>query len=289
MKRRYRQRRLDDAVYESKQHGNWIYSYADMISLLTALFIVLYGMSKVNEGKFRQLAGSLSKSFSATAARASDKEIEMAAQLYNKQLNENDREKSYHALLKAIDDSMKDKKRAELEALKNHFQYNLDKGGLSKNVQLRVEDRGVVIGLMTDGMSFEIGKADVTDSCRKVLDNIAPTLRATKQPIRIEGNTCNIPIHSTQYASNWELSAARATSVGKFLILNENIDPERISIIGYGEFRPLVPNTTDQNRAKNRRVDIVIMNLEGKDTKFSIDGSGSSTPPVPPPPEDGHK
>ena len=113
MKKRYRQRRLDDATYDSKQHGNWIYSYADMISLLTALFIVLYGMSKVNEGKFRQLAGSLSKSFSSSAQAASDKEIEMAAQMYNRQLNENDREKSYNALLKAIEESKKDKKRAE--------------------------------------------------------------------------------------------------------------------------------------------------------------------------------
>jgi chemotaxis protein MotB len=274
MKRRYRQRRLDDATYESKQHGNWIYSYADMISLLTALFIVLYGMSKVNEGKFRQLAGSLSKSFSATSAHAaSDKEIEMAAQVYNQQLNEADREKSYLALLKTIEESMKDKKRAELEALKNHFEYNLDKGGLSKNVQLRIEERGVVIGLMTDGMSFKLGQADLTDSCRKVLSIIAPTLRATKQPIRIEGNTCNIPINSPQYASNWELSAARATSVGRFLILNENIDPERISIMGYGEFRPLVPNTNEQNRIKNRRVDIVIMNAVGDKTKFTLDGS----------------
>jgi chemotaxis protein MotB len=134
-----------------------------------------------------------------------------------------------------------------------------DEGGL---VAVHQEARGVVISLPEAG-AFPTGQADLSQSARRVIRELAAVLASEAGEIRVEGHTDDVPIATSRFASNWELSAARATEVIRFLIAQGDIAPARLSAAGYGEFRPLAPNTSIDARARNRRVDIVILrNLE---------------------------
>ncbi len=106
---------------------------------------------------------------------------------------------------------------------------------------------------------FDVGKADVKERTKQILSNIASTLKASKYPILIEGHTDNIPITGGKFRSNWQLSAARAFAVLNYFIEAENILPERLSALGYGEYQPVAPNETEEDRAKNRRIEIILV------------------------------
>lgn len=130
-----------------------------------------------------------------------------------------------------------------------------DEGGL---VAVRQEARGVVVSLPAAG-AFPTGQADLSQSARRVIRALAAVLAPEAGEIRVEGHTDDVPIATSRFASNWELSAARATEVIRFLIAQGNVAPARLSAAGYGEFRPLTPNSSIDARARNRRVDIVIL------------------------------
>ncbi|MCX7910505.1 MAG: OmpA family protein, partial [Endomicrobia bacterium] len=105
---------------------------------------------------------------------------------------------------------------------------------------------------------FDIGKAELKDTALSVLSEVAESLKPVSNEIVVEGHTDNLPIYGGRYRSNWELSAARAFSVRDYLI-KQGIDERRISCVGYGEYRPVAPNDTEENRAKNRRIEIKII------------------------------
>ena len=111
---------------------------------------------------------------------------------------------------------------------------------------------------------FDSGDATVKRESLPLLAMVAKSLANYSNPIRIEGNTDNVPINSGRYHSNWELSTARATNIVHYLIENYNFRPGKISAVGYGEFRPLADNGTEAGRTKNRRVDIVLMAKESE-------------------------
>jgi len=126
------------------------------------------------------------------------------------------------------------------------------------SITIKRDTRGVIISV-ADKYFFESGSADLKEDSKRVLDKIAVALLKYPNMIRIEGHTDNVPIHNEKFPSNWELSAARAINVAKYFINNHNIQPERISTVGYSEYRPIASNNTPEGRAKNRRVDIVIL------------------------------
>ena len=101
---------------------------------------------------------------------------------------------------------------------------------------------------------FEVGKADITEQGKKLLDLMAPILEPLPNDVVIEGHTDNVPIHNSQFDTNWELSTARATSVVKYMVRTRGLSPKKLAAVGYGEYKPIGPNDTPQNRAKNRRV-----------------------------------
>ena len=125
-------------------------------------------------------------------------------------------------------------------------------------VAVRQDTRGVVVSLPEAG-AFSIGQADLSDAARRVISDLATVLAAEHGDIRVEGHTDDVPIATSRFASNWDLSAARATEVIRFLIAHGAIAPSRLSAAGYGEFRPLVLNDSRESRARNRRVDIVVI------------------------------
>lgn len=269
-------RRLPEEEDDEPAQGNWLTSYSDMISLLFCLFVVLYGMSKVNEESFRQLSEALSKSLS-TGGMATKVPHKMMATDNVQEGGTHDKHMKLDA--PSEEDIVRMKRLEQLQELKKDLEGKLEKSGLRNSVSIDIQERGMVISLMTDKLLFELGKADLKDRCARILQVIAPTLLSYEHPIRIEGNTCDLPIHTAEFDSNWDLSTKRATSVAKYLIFRYKIRPERVSIIGYGEYRPRFPNTTESNRQKNRRVDIVILDYNPNDPFGSSKSSSDSLPP----------
>ncbi|MGC9070497.1 MAG: OmpA/MotB family protein [Elusimicrobiales bacterium] len=141
----------------------------------------------------------------------------------------------------------------------------MEKGEMAGKVEINREGLRITLEEQGNLPFFESGKADITDEMIEVIDKIFPSLKKLSQDyeIIVEGHTDNVPINTAQFASNWELSTARATTVVKYLIA-KGINPSKISAIGYGEFRPVVPNDTPQNRQKNRRVVFFVKTLTGK-------------------------
>lgn len=131
-------------------------------------------------------------------------------------------------------------------------------------VEVKVTKEGTYINLEEqEGKAyFESGRADLTESGIRVLEQVAPIIMALPNNIVIEGHTDNRPMSSAQFASNWELSTSRATNVVKYLVTERSFPPQRLSAVGYGEYRPIAPNDTEENMMRNRRVAIFIKNAE---------------------------
>lgn len=143
-------------------------------------------------------------------------------------------------------------------ALAATIQQALARVDPSGDVVVQVDTRGVVVSLPEAG-AFAVGLADLSQAARRIIRGLASVLEQETGDIRIEGHTDNVPITTSRFASNWELSAARATEVIRFLLAQTTLAPHRLSAAGYGEFRPVVDNDSEETRAKNRRVDIVVM------------------------------
>ncbi len=217
----------------------WLLTYADMITLLTAFFIMMYSMSVLNLQKFKQVAMSVRSGFGGDTGGAGlvDKGGVVYAQ-------DKDNVPSPGPTLKAI---------------MRYLNKYILRHNLKDVVQCRLTDRGLVISLTSDGLLFEKGRAAICPQARAVLHDMAVLLNRVQNEILVEGHTCDLPISTAEFPSNWELSTARATAVVRYLIANEGISARRIGAAGYADSRPFSPNTSEANRRLNRRVDVVIM------------------------------
>lgn len=209
-----------------------------MITLLVALFVMLYSMSAVNQEKFGAVAQSVRREFRALSEHDGGRIIGTG---------------------NLVD---------SLEQETSRLQQFLQEKNLQKQVTIRHEERGLVISLLSDGALFDLGSADLKPSARQVLDHIAGVLRAVSNPVLIEGHTDNLPIRTAQFPSNWELSAARAARVLRYLVQAGSIPQHRLIAVGYADTRPLVPNNTPANRAQNRRVDIAVLRTSQNALRF---------------------
>jgi len=212
----------------------WLLTYADMITLLLALFIILFAISTISSVKFNRFAKEVNAGFTG-------------------------REWVNHPPLAGQQSDLKGGSSPSLQQIERQLATFLKERHLESEVRLRVERRGLVVSLLTDKALYRSGSAEVLPRVREILNEVAVYLRETKNDISVEGNTDNVPIHTAAYPTNWELSTARATNVVRYLVEADHIDPTRISAAGYGRYRPLVPNDTPQHRQLNRRVDIVIL------------------------------
>lgn len=139
----------------------------------------------------------------------------------------------------------------------------LDEFAAHPGINVRYSKEGVHISF-ADGLFFNFGKADINRSGLAFLEKMAESIYKFPYAVRVEGHTDNVPIHTNRFPSNWELSIARAVSVVKYFVDVGNINPQRLSAVGYGESRPLVPNSSAANLAKNRRVEIVLATEDEK-------------------------
>lgn len=215
----------------------WMTTYADMVTLLLSLFVLLFGISNVDEGKFHGLMQSIRGGFGV---------------LQGGLVAETD---------PGLLSSSSELSLEQLLQLKEALGEFIDLEGLHASVMVEHEERGLVVRF-ADQVFFDLGKADLKQEAVAILDKLGPILKDIPNPIRVEGHTDNWPIKTAQFPSNWELSTHRAPRVIRYMVEELGFDPNKLSAAGYGEYRPVAPNDTAENRALNRRVDIVIMRMD---------------------------
>jgi chemotaxis protein MotB len=147
----------------------------------------------------------------------------------------------------------------KMEALKAELDAKLKNENLTASVKTSIDERGLVISL-NNAIFFDPGSAELKIDYETTLLEIGNMISVMNNYIRVEGHTDNVPMNSTLYRSNWELSAARAANVVRLLTSGTSIPPERMIAVGYGEYRPIADNSTEEGRAKNRRIDIIVLN-----------------------------
>ncbi|WP_406833098.1 OmpA family protein [Pedococcus sp. KACC 23699] len=292
--------------HEEPEHENaerWLLSYADMITLLMALFIVLFAISQVDQAKLIALSNGLEQYFGEPAAVSSSTGIlngGVQGQPDSKAVGPTRPESIVPVLVKPTTsgqptDAGKGSGQADagkgpgkgpgtgtsqkddLTAIRDRIAKSLAAKGLSGSVQFQVRDHGLVVNVVTDRVLFDAGEATLRPEGRKVLDAVAPILKTLPNELTVEGHTDNVPI-SGQFPSNWELSTERATTVLRY-VLTRGVNGTRISASGYADQRPLSSNATAAGRARNRRVAIVVHALADPGTSSA--GSASSIPSLP--------
>lgn len=261
---------------ESGGSPEWMTTFSDLMTLLLTFFILLYSMSSVSNDKFMKAAGSLQDSF----VGAGQKSILDGGQWVP--------EESERAGVNAVagdSASLSEMEAAAIEAAKAEaaqadlltsdsqtmiavdpevikmYQEVIDfveKNGLSEEISLSMDSDGVYMNVKA-AILFTPGSAVITESGRSALQKVAELIGNFENKVVIEGHTDNVPHHDQKFESNWELSAGRAIAVLRHLAEQQNIDPARLSAVGYGEYAPLVPNDTAEQRAENRRVNIVLV------------------------------
>jgi len=145
-----------------------------------------------------------------------------------------------------------------MEELRSRLDAELAEVIEASRVEVTRDIRGLVVSLPEDA-AFPVASSIVAPSAYDIIGRVAAAVQALPNAIRIEGHTDDVPIRTAKYSSNWELSTARASAVVAYLITEVGIDPTRLSAAGYGEFHPVVPNDSAGNRARNRRIDIVVL------------------------------
>ena len=216
---------------EDADKDRYIITYADLITLLLGLFVILYAISNIDVKKYEHIISAMGNVFGTERA-----EIPVT-----------------NTSMMTID------KIPTIKTLRESLQDLIEANGYNNVVNLSQNERGITISILDD-ILFPPGNAELNPDSRTVLSKIALLLRDLPNDIRIEGHTDNIPINTAQYASNWHLSVARATNTAYYLMQYEKLPPAKVSIVGYSEYKPVAPNETPDGRAKNRRVDIVILN-----------------------------
>lgn len=211
----------------------WMTTYGDLMSLLLTFFVLLVSFSSIQESKFLQALGSLKGALGVLPQYESS--------LFKRYV---------------IMPKLTKRERVRVSLMMNQLRQALRELNLEKNVQVEMRENGILIRLDAPVL-FDLARAELKSEIFPVLDKIAELTQQWPNEIRVEGHTDNLPIHTREYPSNWELSVARAVAVLKYFV-SRGIPPSRLSAVGYGEFRPLVPNTSEENRAKNRRVEIYI-------------------------------
>lgn len=232
--------------HEEEGGEAWLLPYSDLMTLLLAVFIVLFAVSNIDKAKSEQMAAEFSE------------------QMMNQSYNAASAVKVPDATPTGTAIQKIENERDKMEALKAELDAKLKKENLTSSVKTSIDERGLVISL-NNAIFFDPGSAELKKETEKTLLEIADTISVMNNYIRVEGHTDNVPMNSTVYRSNWDLSAARAANMVRLLTENTSIPPERLIAVGYGEYRPVADNSTEEGRTKNRRIDIIVLSEKYND------------------------
>lgn len=235
---------------EKDDSERWMLSYLDFITLLMIFFLMMYAISNVDTKKSAALANSLKIGFNSgngqNVIAVSDSSNSTPTVVDNEAL-------TAESEAKAETEKLADVKK-KVDELVNNSEL---KGSVSTSIQ----DRGLLISF-NDNVFFNSGEADIKSDWQSKLISISKVLNGIDNYIRVEGHTDNVAINTNYFHSNWQLSSVRAANVVEFLITQGSVSPGRLSSVGYGEYRPIKSNDTEEGKSSNRRVDIVILNTK---------------------------
>lgn len=219
---------------DSQNSTGWEIVYTGFILILLCFFIMLCSFSSVEGDKVMKFVASFADALSihsgGTKIRKGEVVLNVSVEMVSK--------------------------KNEMADLHREITSLAERLGIKEGVNFKISKKGVTLGL-ADTALFELGKAQLTKESGPILGKIAAIIRELANDVRIEGHTDNLPIHTEQFPSNWELSTTRAVNVLRYFIEKEGIPAERLSAVGFGEYQPIVSNNIPENMAKNRRVEII--------------------------------
>jgi chemotaxis protein MotB len=229
--RNVRTRRSSDLTPKGASEDRWLLTYSDMITLLLVLFIVLFAISKVDQAKFREFKQSVTRAVLTHTP---------------------------HGTVTTSPSTKTVTSPSRLTTIEKELANALREQGLLRDVTLHVTASGLVEGLVADSTFFVTNSAALSPVGIKIVDTSASVLRKFPNAIDVAGYTDNRPITSGPFANNWALSAARATTVVVRMTESDQVNPGQLVILGYGQYHPVVPDSSPENQAENRRVNIVV-------------------------------
>lgn len=235
---------------EEEEHigESWLLPYSDLMTLLLALFIVLFSMSNIDAEKYKQMADTFNSEFGGGTGI-----MEYPSPLPQEQqqsLNQED-----WANRRNTDPSFEKEELKELQVKMDNY---IDSKDLNSVLKTTLTDEGLMLTILDD-ILFDSGSAEVQKEDYQLTEEISELLvMESPREVVVSGHTDNVPIHNSEFASNWELSVMRSVNFMKILLENEKLDPIRFSAKGYGEFKPIASNETSEGRKLNRRVEILI-------------------------------
>jgi chemotaxis protein MotB len=236
-------------------HERWLISYADFITLLFALFVVLYAASKADQEKQKMVADSINSAFNTLGLfpTAMGKPSRSAT-------GTGTDGKPVVAINSAMGEDVRSPAQVEedLEHIRRELEQALSSQVATHAVSIHMGRDGLVISLREAGF-FASGSATPKPETLSTLRQIAALLGHTPYDLRVEGHTDDIPIHTAEFDSNWELSAARATRMARLFLELQAMTADRLSAAGYAQYHPVAPNDTAEGRSENRRVDLVVL------------------------------
>jgi len=238
----------DEHINES-----WLIPYADMLTLLLALFIVLYAISSINTSRFQELVQSFRLAFNAGFGV-----LEQASLFERGKSQTKDRELEIGNIPKTPS-QLREEEQEHLEELQRELNQYIAQNGLTSDLEIKLNHSELLI-VIRDHALFDSGKADLKPEARRLAAAISEMLADYNDyEIVVSGHTDNVPINTPEFPSNWELSAKRAINFMKILLENEAFDPSRFRAVGYGEYQPIDPRDTPEARQKNRRVEVALL------------------------------
>ena len=259
---------------EPENEERWLLTYADMLTLMFALFMVLFSISSVNISKFKTLQESLKSAFSGSILSGGHAIMQSGSESTSKhtpatspvpaiipitpnvpKLQNTNAQQIGNAMVSASGTVAEQK---SFEALKRRLDAYAHSHGFAQSVTTNITRQGLVVRVLTDNLLFTSGSATLKSTGDPLLDEVAHLLNVDrKNPIMVEGFTDNIPIHTAQFPTNWQLSTSRAVNVLLYLTTH-GVSRNRLGAAGYADLHPIASNSTATGRARNRRVDIVL-------------------------------
>jgi chemotaxis protein MotB len=283
---------------EHENHERWLVSYADMLTLLFALFVVLYAMSQVDITKFNAFSQGLQQGFGAPVTILSDGaslktdsqdplqpvQVQQQAAIDGTAQTDAQKQAAAEAAAQQAQQTAAEATAAydQLLAAERALQAALAAAGQSGAAQFVIDERGLVVHVVSDPVLFAPESASLLARGATVLDAMAPTFAALPNQIRVEGHANSLPVtRGGPWPSNWELSAVRATTVLRHLSESDGVPEGRMSAAGYGSTRPLVPDTDRSYVTVNRRVDIVVLSTASAEANALLPGLAAAAGATP--------
>ncbi|KDN58224.1 MAG: OmpA family protein [Exiguobacterium sp.] len=233
--------------HEEHISEGWLIPYADLLTLLLALFIVLFASSNVDQTKLEKMSQSFNQVFSGGTS------VFQASTASNSDINRtNNTDTTANPRTYEL---------AKLDELKEQVNEYIKQNGLQDEIEATINSSGLVLTIQ-DRALFSMGEATLDAEARAVARSISGILeQAGNRKIVVSGHTDNVPINTARFPSNWELSSARATAFMRGLLTNDTLNPSQFTLASYGEYKPIATNSTPEGRAKNRRVEVLIKPL----------------------------